>query len=95
MGFIKFFSAMFTHSHFFCREGLWLGRAHLLFVIYKSYCLFIEIDRNLINVKNGDIAFASSVFFLSSLVVLWDISFVLSRPHSFPGGSLHHFFTPC
>ena len=31
----------------------------------------------------------------SSLIVIYDSCFVLSRPHSLPGGSLDHFFIPC
>jgi hypothetical protein len=34
-------------------------------------------------------------FVLSSLVVVWDVAFVLLRPWTFPGGYLHLLWKPC
>ncbi|GAA5887168.1 hypothetical protein JCM16303_002212 [Sporobolomyces ruberrimus] len=33
-------------------------------------------------------------FLISTVAVMWDIGFVLARPHSFAGGSMHHFWKP-
>ncbi|GAA5822991.1 hypothetical protein JCM5353_007845 [Sporobolomyces roseus] len=33
-------------------------------------------------------------FLISTILVAWDIGFVLNRPRSFFGGDLHHFWSP-
>ncbi|KAJ8097486.1 hypothetical protein POJ06DRAFT_32966 [Lipomyces tetrasporus] len=40
------------------------------------------------------ITLVAAWFLLSNLVVTWDASYVLSRPHSFPGGTWHFLWKP-